>query len=188
MSPERRPGDPGWRPSAAEVEAAEEHEAGLALRVLSVLPFILAGAFGVIAFVAWIVVLVLGVGTDRGPVWAWAQGRPAREVLIQVGLLVLIGAVCAGVVALSIYATTYGFRMQQPRHFWGIAQGVFSALGFLLLLGRTMFPAFMQDIGLTGGQWYFAFALVAFAMIVVGLRMRRAKEDEDDDEDDDADG
>ena len=183
MSPERKPGDPGWKPSDEDILAAQAPLPQFALRVLSVLPFILAGAFGVIAFVAWIVVLVLGVGTDRGTAWTWANGKPAGEVVTQAGLLIFIGLLCAGVVALSIYATTYGFRTQQPRHFWGIAQSVFSALGFLLLLGRTMFPGFMKDIGLTGGQWYFAFGLVAFAMIVVGLRMRRGGEDEEDDAD-----
>jgi hypothetical protein len=183
VSPERRPGDPGWKPSEEDVLAAQGPEPGLILRVVSVIPFILAGAFAVIAFVAWFIVLVLGVGTDRGAVWTWAKGKPAGEVLAQVGLLVLIGLLCAGAVALSIYATTYGVRAQQPRHFWGIAQGVFSALGFLLLAGRTMFPSFMKDIGLTGGQWYFAFGLVAFAMIVVGLRMRRGGDDEEDDAD-----
>ena len=127
--------------------------------------------------------LVLGAGTDRGAAWTWAKGKPPGEVATQVGLLILIGLLCAGVVALSIYATTYGFRTQQPRYFWGIAQGVFSALGFLLLLGLRMFPGFMKDIGLTGGRWYFTFALVAFAMIVVGLRMRRGGDDEEDDAD-----
>jgi len=183
VSPERKPGDPGWAPSEEDILAAQRPEPGLALRVVSVIPFILAGAFGVIAFVAWIVVLVLGVGTDRGAAWTWAKGKPAAEVVTQVGLLILIGFLCAGVVALSIYATTYGFRTQQPRYFWGIAQGVFSALGFLLLLGRTMFPDLMNSIGLTGGQWYFAFGLAAFAMIVVGLRIRRGGDDEDDDAD-----
>jgi hypothetical protein len=148
-----------------------------------VLPFILAGAFGVIAFVAWVVVLVLGVGTDRGAVWTWARGKPAGEVLVQVGLLLLIGLACAGVVALSIYATTYGVRARQPRYFWLIAQGLFSALGFYLLLGRTTFPDFMQDVGLSGGQWYFAFGMTAVAMILVGLRMRRGGDDEEDDAD-----
>ena len=183
MSPERKPGDPGWKPSDEDVAAALSPEPGLALRVISVIPFILAGAFGVIAFVAWIVVLVLGVGSDRGAAWTWAQGKPAGEVITQFALLLLIGVACAGVVALSIYATTYGFRDGQPRYFWGIAQGVFSALGFLLLLGRTLFPGFMRAIGLSGGQWYFAFALVAFAMIVIGMRMRRGGEDGDEDDD-----
>jgi hypothetical protein len=183
VSPERKPGDPGWKPSEEDVLAAQQPEPGLALRVVSVIPFILAGAFGVIAFVAWLAVLVLGAGTDRGPAWSWAKGKPAGEVLTQFGLLILIGLLCAGVVALSIYATTYGFRTQQPRHFWGVAQWVFSALGFLLLAGRTLFPDFMKDIGLTGGQWYFAFGLVAFAMIVVGLRRRRGADDEKDEAD-----
>ena len=180
MSPDRKPGDAGWKPSEEDVLAAQGPEPGLVLRVVSVLPFVLGGAFGVIAFVAWIVMLVLGVGTDRGAVWTWAEGRPAGEVVVQVGLLILIGLACAGVVALSIYATAYGFRTRQPRHFWAVAAGRVLGSGVRPAPGALQFPEFMEDIGLTGGQWYFAFGVVAFAMIVVGLRMRRGGDDEED--------
>jgi hypothetical protein len=186
MSPERRPGDPGWKPSSEDIRAAQEPDPGLVLRLASVLPFVLIGAFGVIAFVAWIVVFVFGVGLpgQQGqPVWKWAAGKPAGEVVGQVALMLVIGAVCAGVVVASIYATGYGVRARQPRRFWFVAQVFFSVLGFLLLAGRSAAPDFMREIGLSGGQWLFAFCLVAFSMVVVGLRMRREGDDEDGEED-----
>ena len=186
MSPERRPGDPGWKPSDEDIRGAEEHDPGLVLRIASVLPFVLIGAFGVIAFVAWLVVFVFGVrppGQEGQPVWEWAAGKPAGQVAGQVALLLVIGVVCAGVVVASIYATGYGVRADQSRRFWFGAQAVFSVLGFLLLAGRSVAPGFMKEIGLSGSQWFFAFGLVAFSMIVVGLRMRREGEDEDGEED-----
>jgi hypothetical protein len=185
MSPERKPGDPGWKPSEEDVRAAQEHDPGLVLRIASVLPFVLVGAFGVIAFVAWIVVFIFGVrpaGQKSQPVWEWATGKPAGEVVPQVLLLVLIGVVCAGVVVASIYATGYGVRARQPRRFWFVAQAVFSVLGFLLLAGRSISPGFMKEIGLTGREWYFAFGVIAFSMIVIGMRMRRDGNDEDGEE------
>jgi hypothetical protein len=170
-------------PSARDAARPPAPEPHLVLRVVSVIPFILAGAFGVIATVAWVAVLVLGAGTGRGNVLSWARGKPAGEVVLQVLLLVLIGVACAGVVVASIYATGYGVRAAQPRRFWFVAQAFFSVLGFLLLAGRSFAPTFMKEIGLTGREWFFAFGLVAFAMIVVGLRMRHEGDDEDGKED-----
>ena len=80
MSPRGRPGDPGWKPSDEDILAAQAPRPQFALRLFSVLPFILFGAFSVIAFVAWIAVVVFGAGTDRGAVWQWAAGRGVGEV------------------------------------------------------------------------------------------------------------
>lgn len=169
--------------ASARDAAPPAPEPHLVLRVVSVIPFMLIGAFGVIATVAWVAVLVLGAGTDRGTVVAWARGKPVGEVVPQVLLLVLIGVICAGVVVVSIYATGYGVRALQPRRFWFVAQAVFSVLGCLLLVGPSIAPDFMKETGLTGRESFFAFGLIAFSMIVIGLRMRRVGDDEDGEED-----
>ena len=109
VSPERKPGDPGWKPSEEDILAAQAPRPQFALRVLSVLPFILFGAFSVIAFVAWIAVVVFGAGTDRGTVWQWAAGRSAGEVVTQLALALVIGLIPVGVAVLSIWATLRGF-------------------------------------------------------------------------------
>jgi hypothetical protein len=57
VSPERKPGDPGWKPSDEDIRAAQAPRPRFALRVFSVLPFILFGAFSVIAFVSRIAVV-----------------------------------------------------------------------------------------------------------------------------------
>src|SRR5665647_1410848 len=123
--------------ASARDAAPPAPEPRLVLRVVSVIPFMLIGAFGVIATVAWVAVLVLGAGTDRGTVVAWARGKPVGEVVPQV----------------------------------------------LLLVGPSIAPDFMKEIGLTGRESFFAFGLIAFSMIVIGLRMRRVGDDEDGEED-----
>ena len=78
MSPERKPGDPGWKPSDEDILAAQVPRPQFALRVFSVLPFILFGAFSVIAL------RLVDRGRDlrasapiAGAVWQWAAGRGA---------------------------------------------------------------------------------------------------------------
>lgn len=183
MSPERKPGDLGWRPDPEVVSAVERAEPGLVLRSLSVIPFVALGVLGVLSFVAWLAVLVFGVGTSRGAVWAWAHGRPVGEVVSQVALMLALGIGCVAVIMLSIYATMYGFRTRQPRFFWPTAEAVFSALAVLLVVGRAKSPGLMGDLGLTGAQWWFVFGVVALSMTVDGLRMRRHGHDGGDGED-----
>ena len=175
MSPERRPGDAGWKPSDDDVRAAERHEPGLALRMVSVIPFMMIGALGAIAFLTWLAVIVFGLGTGV-TVWHWAA-ELVGQIVVQVVLAVLIGVACVAVVALSMYATGWGFRAHQPRFFWPIAQTVFVSFAIVLVVGRLEAPGVAHDIGLEGTQLYFALGLAVFAMIVTGMRMRRAGDD-----------
>jgi hypothetical protein len=184
MSPDRKPGDPGWKPSEEDIRAAQAPRPQFALRVFSVLPFILFGAFSVIAFVAWIAVVVFGAGTDRGTLWQWAAGRSAGEVVSQVALAVVIGAVPVAVTVLSIWATMRGTSDRPQLFFWLSTEIVFAAAALALVLGRMQWPEFMDSIALEGTQWWFAFVVVAYSMTVAHLRVRRdrsrlAAEDED---------
>lgn len=175
MSDGSKPGDAGWRPDpASQVDAGPSHP-GLTLRVLSVVPFVLAGAIGVIALVSWLLVLVLGIGIDRGAVWQWAAGRSAGEVIVQGGLLILVGAACAALVVASIYATGIGFSVAQPRWFWPLSEGICVALALILVAGRTVAPDTMAAIGLSGQDWFFALGVIVFSAIVIRMRRRRAK-------------
>jgi len=184
VSPERKPGDPGWKPSEEDILAAQEPRPQFALRVLSVLPFILFGAFSVIAFVAWLAVVIFGVGTDRGAVWQWAAGRSAWEVVTQLALAIVIGLVPVGVAVLSIWATLRGFGESPALHFWLFTEIVFAAAALALVLGRARWPELMQSIALKGTEWWFAFVVVAYAMTMAHLRVRRDRRTlavEDDD-------
>jgi hypothetical protein len=184
VSPERKPGDPGWKPSDEDILAAQAPRPQFALRVFSVLPFILFGAFSVIAFVSWIAVAVLGVGTDRGAVWQWAAGRSAGEVVSQLALALVIGLVPVGVAVLSIWATLRGFSERPALYFWLFTEIVFAAAALALVLGRVQWPEFMDSIALKGTEWWFAFIVVAYSMTMAHLRVRRdrsrlAAEDDD---------
>jgi len=173
MSPERKPGDPGWKPSAEDIRAAEAPRPQFALRVLSVLPFILLGAFAVIAFVAWIAVIVFGLGTENGTIWQWAAGRSAGEVVSQLALAVAIAAIPVAVAILSIWATLRGFDDGPALYFWLFTEIVFAASALALVLGRMQWPEFMDGIALKGTEWWFAFVVVAYAMTTAHLRVRR---------------
>jgi hypothetical protein len=184
VSPERKPGDPGWKPSDEDILAAQAPRPQFALRVLSVLPFILFGAFSVIAFVSWIAVVIFGAGTDRGAVWQWAAGRSAGEVVSQLALALVIGLIPAGVAVLSIWATSCGFRESPALYFWLFTEIIFVAAALALVLGRVQWPELMQSIALKDTEWWFAFLVVAYSMTMAHLRVRRdrrtlAAEDED---------
>ena len=184
MSPERKPGDPGWKPSEEEVRAAQSRPAaGLVLRAVSVIPFIALGVLGVLSLVAWAAVFVFGVGNANGAVWTWAQGKPAGEIVVQVALMLLLGAACLGVAVGSIYATMLGVKERQPRWFWFVAQLLFGGLLLLLVWGSRSHPDFMQDLELTGLTFWFMFVWLAFSMVVAGLRMRRLGHDGGDGKD-----
>ncbi len=177
MSPERKPGDPGWKPSDEDIAGAQRPMAGMLLRVVSVIPFIALGVLGVLALVSWAAVFVFGVGNANGAVWTWAQGRPAGEVVTQVALMLLLGLGCLALAVGSIYATMIGVKEWQPWWFWIVAQGVFGALLVLLIWGGRSRPATMGELGLSGLEWWFAFAWLAFSLLMVGLRQRRRGHD-----------
>ena len=141
MSPERKPGDPGWKPSEEDIQAAQGRPAaGLVLRAVSVVPFIALGVLGVLSLVTWAAVFVFGVGNDNGAVWTWAQGKPAGEILVQVALMLLLGVACLGVAVGSIYATMIGVKERQPRWFWLVAQTVFGGAPDPARLGLAVTP------------------------------------------------
>lgn len=177
MSPEHKPGDPGWRPSEEEVRAAQQPAAGLVLRIVSVVPFVALGVLGVLALVSWAAVFVFGVGNPNGAVWTWAQGKPAGEVVSQVALMLLLGVACLGVAVGSMYATMAGVKERQPWWFWPVAQAVFGVMLILLIWGSRSRPEAMAELGLGGVQWWVAFVWLAFSIAVAGLRMRRRGHD-----------
>ncbi len=178
MSPERKPGDPGWKPSEEDIRAAQQPAAGLVLRIVSVVPFVALGVLGVLALVSWAAVFVFGVGNPNGAVWTWAQGKPAGEVVSQVALMLLLGRGVPG-----------GGRGFDVRHHGrasrsgsrggsGPSRRRCSAVMLILLIwGSRSRPEAMAELGLDGVQWWVAFVWLAFSIVVAGLRMRRRGHD-----------
>lgn len=173
MGEAERPGGRRWKPSEEEIRASQEAAPGLGLRLVSIIPFGLIGAFSVIAIVAWFAVIVFGAGTDRGALWTWASGRPAGEVIAQVALAVVFGLIPVGLLVLCIWATMRGFGTEPALYFWLFTEMTFAALALALLLGRVQYPEFMEDVALSGREWWFALAIVGFGMTVAHLRARR---------------
>jgi hypothetical protein len=180
VNPERKPGDPGWKPSEADIANAQRPMAGLVLRIVSVIPFISLGVLGLLSLVAWAAVFVFGVGNSNGAVWTWAQGKPAGVVVTQVALMLLLGLGCLAVAVGSMYATMIGVKERQPWWFWPAAQAVFGVLLILLIWGSRAHPVGMEDLGLAGMQYWFAFAWLVFSLVMAGLRMRRRGHDGED--------
>ena len=145
----------------------------VAVRGLSVVPFLLVAALGLMAVVSWVLIIVLGVGSGD-PIWEAARGMSAGELLWQLVLAVLIGLAPLVVTLVASWATAHGFREDAGRTFWTITQAVWglAAVG-LVVLDRAR-AAWLEELGFSALDWWFAFGVVAFAMIVAGVRLRRA--------------
>ncbi len=147
--------------------------ADVVVRVLSVIPFVLVAAVGLIGVVSWVLIIVLGVGSGE-PIWQVARGLSVAELLWQMLLAVLIGLVPVAITLAASWAAGRGFSEYSGRPFWTVVQALWglAAVG-LVLVDRTR-QAWIEDIGLSALDWWFMFGVVAFGMILAGVRLRRA--------------
>ena len=84
------------------------------LRALSVVPFLLVAAVGLIAIISWVLLIVFGVGSGE-PIWEAVQGLSAAELVWQLFLAVVIGVVPVLVTLAASWATARGFREDAGR-------------------------------------------------------------------------
>ena len=146
----------------------------IVVRALSVIPFLLLAALGLIGIVSWVLIIVLGVGSGE-PIWKAAQGLSALELLWQLLLAVLIGLAPLFITLAASWATARGFREDSGRTFWTVTQGIWGLAGIgLVYVGRAR-DDLLKDYGFSATDWWFAFGVVAFAMILAGVRLRRAR-------------
>ena len=168
---------PGDEEAAAGPEGAS---ADIVLRALSVLPFLLVAAIGLIAIVSWVLIIVFGAGSAE-PIWDAVAGMSGGELVWQLLLAVLIGVAALLVTVLGSWATAHGFREDSGRPFWIMTQGVWGLVAVGLVYAERTWDTSLQDLGLSGLEWWFGLGVVAFAMILAGVRLRRApRYDEDD--------
>jgi hypothetical protein len=164
----------GISPSDGEpddVRRSQTPQRGSVLRVLSVIPFALVAALGLIAATTWVVVIVFGLGGGE-PIWDWAKGHSLGHVLGQTLLAIGIGLIPAGMTVLASWAVIHGFRERPSRFFWPVAEVFWSVLAIGLVVVARPRHQWLDSIGLTATDWWFGFAMVAFAMIMAGLRIR----------------
>jgi len=160
-----------WEPDEDDIRRAQIPERGVVLRGLSVVPFALVAALGLIAAISWALVIVFGLGGGE-PIWDWAKGHTLAHVLGQILLAVGIGLIPVGVTVLASWAIIHGFRERPSRYFWPATQVFWSVLAVGLVYVYRARHAWLDSAGLTGTDWWFGFCVVAFAMIMAGLRIR----------------
>lgn len=170
----------GGRVDPDSLEPADEEAAGpeapsvdILLRALSVLPFLLVAAVGLLAVVSWVLIIVLGAGSAE-PIWDAVAGMSAGELVWQLLLAVLIGVAALLVTVLGSWATAHGFQEGSGRPFWIMTQGVWGLVAVGLVYVERTWDASLRDLGLSGLEWWFGLGVVAFAMILAGVRLRRA--------------
>jgi len=139
-----------------------------------VLPFLLVAAIGLIAVISWALIVVFGIGSGD-PIWRWAEGTTAAHILGQVLLAIVIGLIPAGVTVLASWAGVRGFREDSGTCFWLAAQLAWGLIAIALVVIDRAKHEWLDSLGLSALDWWFAFGVVAFAMIMSGVRLRQAR-------------
>lgn len=167
--------DPDSLTSADERRAVgpDGASADIVVRALSVVPFVLTAALGLIAIVSWILILVFGVGSGD-PIWVVARSLSTMELFRQIVLAVLIGLVPVGVTLIASWATSHGFGDDSGRLFWTIAQASWGLAAVGLVVADRTRHAWIEEMGFSALDWWFIFGVVAFGLILAGVRLRRA--------------
>ena len=185
MAPEdwqkRHPWGEDGRVNPDEIGLEDEEEAagpdapsrGLVTRAVSVVPFLLVAACGLIGVVGWLMIVLLGAGTGE-PIWRAARGLSLAQVLWQLLLVVLIGAVPVAFILAGSWATSHGFNESSGRIFWGVTEALWGAAALGLVAVDRARPEWLTQLGLSALDWWFLFGMVAFAMTMAGVRLRRA--------------
>jgi hypothetical protein len=149
------------------------------LRAFSVVPFLLVAALGLIGAISWVLVIVLGIGSSE-PIWRAARGVSLGEFLWQALLAVLIGLAPILIALGGSWATAHGFGETSGRPFWTAVEGVWGLVAMGLVYVDRARQEWLDDLGLSRLDWWFAFGVVAFAMILAGMRLRRAPRADED--------
>jgi len=143
------------------------------VRALSVVPFLIVAVLGLIGVVAWVLIMVFGLGSGQ-PIWRAVQGFSTTDLIRELFLAVLIGAASLAVAAGGSSVKPHGFPEDSGRVFLTVTQGVWGlALIGMVYVWRAP-PGWLDGSGFASTDRWFAFGVVAFAVILAGVRRRGA--------------
>jgi hypothetical protein len=161
------------RPEKAVDRASPPDKAGLLLRFVSIIPFLLLSASGIAATIGWFLIIVVGGGT-RDPIWVWAAGSSARVAVPQIAAAVGLGIFVFGVTMVSMWAALHGLDATAGKLFWRVAEVAFSLLAVPLVVAVATRPEFVTGLGISRGEWFLSFGFIGFSLSVFRLREWRS--------------
>jgi hypothetical protein len=101
-------------------------------------------------------------------------------LLWQLAVAVLIGLVPVLITLGSSWAAARGFSEVSGRPFWTAVEGVWGLVAVGLVYVDRARQEWLDDLGFSRLDWWFAFGVVAFAMVLAGMRLRRAPRADED--------
>jgi hypothetical protein len=174
------PGGVSSKLDAPGEEASLTVEPGFALRIASIVPFLLVTLLGIVALMGWFLVVFLG-GGGRDPIEVLVASGTVRHTLPQVAQAIGLGIPVLGITLLSMWAAMHGLARSSGRLFWRVTEFVFSLLTAVLLLVAVTKPDFVTQLGVSGRQWFVAFGILGYTLVVCRLRERMWVKASDDD-------
>ena len=161
------------RPEKASGRTSPPNKAGLPLRFVSIVPFLLLATSGIAATIGWFLIIVLG-GGRRDPIWVWAASSTARVAVPQIAAAVGLGIFVFGVTMVSMWAALHGLDTRVGKLFWRVAEAAFSLLAVTLVVAVATRPEFVTGLGISRGEWFLGFGFVGFSLSVFRLREWRS--------------
>jgi hypothetical protein len=161
------------RPETASGGASPPNKAGLPLRFVSIVPFLLLATSGIAATIGWFLIIVLG-GGRRDPIWVWAASSTVRVAVPQIAAAVGLGIFVFGVTMVSMWAALHGLDATAGKLFWRVAEAAFSLLAVTLVAAVATQPDFVTGLDISRGEWFLGFGFVGFSLLVFRLREWRS--------------
>jgi hypothetical protein len=155
--------------------------AGLILRGLSVVPFVIVGLLAFLAAVSLLVIVVFGSGGGQ-TLASWVRGRSGGQIAAGIMQLLGLELACGAVILLCWLALRYGFKERARAWFWATSTVVGAAGAALVIVVQLSDPHAYSSASIGGHDWLVGLALFLLMTVTSTLRWRRRCLSEDVDE------